>query len=95
MVRQFGSRAAMNTPIQGTAADIMKIAMINVYKKLKENNLKSKIVLQVHDEMMIETLEEEKEQVQNILKECMENAIKLNVPLIAEISEAKNWYECK
>jgi DNA polymerase-1 len=95
MVRQFGSRAAMNTPIQGTAADIMKIAMINVYKKLKENNLKSKIVLQVHDEMMIETLEEEKEQVKNILKECMENAIKLNVPLIAEISEAKNWYECK
>ena len=95
MVRQFGSRAAMNTPIQGTAADIMKIAMINVYKKLKEKNLKSKIVLQVHDEMMIEALEEEKEEVKNILKESMENAIKLDVPLIAEISEAKNWYECK
>ena len=95
MVRQFGARAAMNTPIQGTAADIMKIAMINVYNKLKENNLKSKIVLQVHDEMMIETVKEEKEQVKKILKESMENAAKLEVPLIAEISEADNWYECK
>ena len=95
MVRQFGTRAAMNTPIQGTAADIMKIAMINVYNKLKENNLKSKIVLQVHDEMMIETVKEEKEQVKKILKESMENAAKLEVPLIAEISEADNWYECK
>ena len=95
MVRQFGTRAAMNTPIQGTAADIMKIAMINVYNKLKENNFKSKIVLQVHDEMMIETVKEEKEQVKKILKESMENAAKLEVPLIAEISEADNWYECK
>ena len=95
MVRQFGARAAMNTPIQGTAADIMKIAMIDVYNKLKENNLKSKIVLQVHDEMMIETVKEEKEQVKKILKESMENAAKLEVPLIAEISEADNWYECK
>ncbi len=95
MVRQFGSRAAMNTPIQGTAADIMKIAMINVYRALKENNLKSKIILQVHDEMMIEALEEEKDKVKKILKESMESAIKLDVPLIAEISEAKNWYECK
>ena len=73
----------------------MKIAMINVYNKLKENNLKSKIVLQVHDEMMIETVNEEKEQVKKILKESMENAAKLEVPLIAEISEADNWYECK
>lgn len=95
MVRQFGARAAMNTPIQGTAADIMKIAMINVYRTLKENNLKSKIILQVHDEMMIEALEEEKDRVKKILKESMESAIKLDVPLIAEISEAKNWYECK
>lgn len=95
MVRQFGGRAAMNTPIQGTAADIMKIAMINVYKKLKERNLKSKIVLQVHDEMMIEALIEEKDDVKKILKESMENAIKLDVPLIAEISEANNWYEAK
>ena len=95
MVRQFGSRAAMNTPIQGTAADIMKIAMIKVYKKIKEQGLKSKIVLQVHDEMMIEVPIEEKEQVEKIMKESMESAASLKVPLIAEISSADNWYECK
>ena len=95
MVRQFGSRAAMNTPIQGTAADIMKIAMINVYKELKARNLNSKIVLQVHDEMMIEADIEEKDEVKELLKNCMESAITLKVPLIADISEADNWYECK
>ena len=94
-VRQFGIRAAMNTPIQGTAADIMKIAMINVYKRLKKENLKSKIVLQVHDEMMIEAPLSEAEKVKNIIKFEMENAVKLDVPLIAEVSEARNWYECK
>ena len=95
MVRQFGSRAAMNTPIQGTAADIMKIAMLKVYREIKNRGLKSKIVLQVHDEMMVEALEEEKEQIKEIMKQCMESAIELKVPLIADISEAKNWYECK
>ena len=95
MVRQFGQRAAMNTPIQGTAADIMKIAMINVLKELKKRKLKSKIVLQVHDEMMIEAVLEEVEEVKEILKNCMETAITLNVPLIAEVSEATNWYDCK
>ena len=95
MVRQFGSRAAMNTPIQGTAADIMKIAMINVYKELKKRNLKSKIVLQVHDEMMIEADINEKEEVKQLIKKCMESAIILKVPLIADMSEAENWYECK
>ena len=95
MVRQFGQRAAMNTPIQGTAADIMKIAMINVLKELKTKNMKSKIVLQVHDEMMIEAPLEEVEEIKEIIKKCMENACKLNVPLIAEVSEATNWYECK
>jgi len=95
MVRQFGSRAAMNTPIQGTAADIMKIAMINVYKELKRRNLKSKIVLQVHDEMLIEADNTEKEEIKEILKSCMEGAITLKVPLIADISEAENWYESK
>ena len=95
MVRQFGERAAMNTPIQGTAADIMKIAMINVYKKLIEEKLDAKIVLQVHDEMMIETSLEEAERVKEIVKNEMESAIELKVPLIAEVSEAENWYECK
>ena len=95
MVRQFGSRAAMNTPIQGTAADIMKIAMINVLRELKSRNMKSKIVLQVHDEMMIEAPLEEVDNVKDILQRCMESACKLNVPLIAEVSEAANWYDCK
>ena len=95
MVRQFGNRVAMNTPIQGTAADIMKIAMINVYNKLKENDLKSKILVQVHDELLIETKIEEKEQVEKILKQEMENVIKLKVPLIAELSGGNNWYEAK
>ena len=95
MVREFGKRAAMNTPIQGTAADIMKIAMINVYNKLKAEKLKSKIVLQVHDELLIETNDEEKEKVKQILKNGMESAAKLKVPLIAEISEATTWYDCK
>ena len=95
MVRQFGTRVAMNTPIQGTAADIMKIAMLKVNKELQKRELKSKIILQVHDEMMIEALENEKEEVKEILKRAMENAIKLDVPLIAEISEATNWYDCK
>ena len=95
MVRQFGNRAAMNTPIQGTAADIMKIAMIKVYKALKENNLKAKIVLQVHDEMMIEAPEDEIEKVKEILTNSMQSAANLKVPLIAEVSIAKNWYDCK
>ena len=95
MVRQFGARAAMNTPIQGTAADIMKIAMIKVFNEIKKRKLKSKIVLQVHDEMMIEAPIEEKEEIKTIIKDCMQAAAELKVPLIAEISEANNWYDCK
>ena len=95
MIREFGKRAAMNTPIQGTAADIMKIAMIKVLNEIKEKKLKSKIVLQVHDEMMIEAPIEEKEQIKQILKQSMESAATLKVPLIADISEATNWYDCK
>ena len=95
MVRQFGSRAAMNTPIQGTAADIMKIAMIKVLKEIEKRGLKSKIVLQVHDEMMIEAPIEEQEEIQKIVKDSMETATTLKVPLVAELSEAENWYDCK
>ena len=95
MIRKFGERAAMNTPIQGTAADIMKIAMIKVYEELKNKKLKSKIVLQIHDELIVETLEEEKIEVQKILKECMESAAKLLVPLTVEVEEGKNWYQAK
>ena len=95
MVRQFGERAAMNTPVQGTAADIMKIAMIKVFNELQKRDLKTKIVLQVHDEMMLEAPIEEKEEVKKLLQECMESAAILRVPLIAEVSEANNWYDCK
>ena len=95
MVRQFGARAAMNTPIQGTAADIMKIAMINVYNRLRKEKLDAQIILQVHDELIIETKIEEKEIVKTILKEEMENAMKLKVPLKVEVSEAENWYDAK
>lgn len=95
IVRQFGARAAMNTPIQGTAADIMKIAMIKVSEKLKKENVSAKIILQIHDELLIETKKEDSEKVKDIIKECMENAVKLDVPLKVEISEATNWYEVK
>ena len=95
MVRQFGSRVAMNTPIQGTAADIMKIAMINVNKALKENHINGKIVLQIHDELLLEVSKEDKQQAKGILKQCMENAMKLSVPLEVEISEGEDWYEVK
>lgn len=95
MVRQFGSRVAMNTPIQGTAADIMKIAMINVDKTLKEQKINGKIVLQIHDELLLEVSKEHKEQAKKILKECMEKAMELSVPLEVEISEGYSWYEVK
>ena len=95
MIRQFGSRAAMNTPIQGTAADIMKIAMINVFNKLQEEKLDAKLVLQIHDELIIECDEKIKEKVKEILQDCMENAAKLDVPLNVETSEATSWYDVK
>ncbi len=95
MVRKFGDRVAMNTPIQGSAADIMKIAMINVYRKLKEENLNSKLVLQVHDELLIETDISEKDRVKEILIFGMESAAKLLVPLKVEVEEGKNWYDAK
>ena len=95
MVRQFGARVAMNTPIQGTAADIMKIAMIEVNKRLEEEKLNAKLILQIHDELLIECKIEEKEKVKKILKESMENAVKLNIPLEVEVSEANNWYDVK
>ena len=90
MVRKFGDRAAMNSPVQGTAADIMKIAMIDVYNELKKRNLKSKIVLQIHDELIIEAVEEEQEEVKELLKKCMESAIQLKVPLEVEVEVRKN-----
>lgn len=95
MVRQFGNRIAMNTPIQGTAADIMKLAMINIYNKLNEQKLKSKIILQVHDELLIEAYPEEKEELEKLLKQEMENVIELKIPLKIDIEEGKNLYDAK
>lgn len=95
MQRQFGERVAMNAPIQGTAADIMKIAMINVYKRLKDEGLKSKLILQVHDELLIETHPDETEIVEKILHEEMEGACRLKVDLDIEVNSGINWYEAK
>lgn len=93
MQRQFGERVAMNAPIQGTAADIIKIAMVNVAKELKEKHFKSRIVLQVHDELLVETAMNEVEQVKEILVRNMEGAAKLHVPLDVEVEEGNNWDE--
>ncbi len=95
MVRQFGTRAAINMPIQGTAADIMKMAMIEVNKKIEEKGLNSKIVLQIHDELLLEVPKEEEESATELLKTAMENIVKLKVPLVAEVTKASNWYDCK
>ena len=83
----------MNAPIQGSAADIIKIAMINVYKKLEENNLKSKLILQVHDELIVEAKEDCAEKVAALLKEEMENAVKLTVPMTVDVNIGKTWYD--
>ncbi len=93
MQRSFGERVAMNAPIQGTAADIIKLAMIGVYHKLKELGLKSRLILQVHDELLIETAEDEVELVKNILDEQMKNAAKLSVALVVDTNEGANWLE--
>ena len=95
MQRSFGERVAMNSPIQGTAADIMKIAMIGVNKALKENQMKSRLVLQVHDELLIEAHQDEVDQVQEILKYEMEHAASLLVPLDIDMHVGENWYEAK
>ena len=95
MQREFGKRVAMNAPIQGTAADIMKIAMINVRDALKKNNLTSEILIQVHDELLLEIKTSEKEEVVKILQTEMENAYKLSVPLSVDLNVGENWYEAK
>lgn len=94
-LRLFGERAAMNMPLQGSSADIIKIAMLNVSKALKKAGLNAKLILQVHDELVIDAPEEEKEIAAEILKCEMENAVKLNVPLTVEVHTGKNWYEAK
>ena len=93
MQRQFGERIAMNSPIQGTAADIIKIAMIRVHRRLKEEHLRSRLILQVHDELLVETAPEEAEQVKEILSHEMRAAAELSVDLEVDMKAGKNWYE--
>lgn len=93
--RGFGERVAMNMPIQGTAADIIKIAMIRVYERLKEDFPKAKLIMQVHDELIIEAPENEAQKVAELLKETMENACELSVPLTVEVACGKTWYDTK
>lgn len=95
MQRSFGERVAMNSPIQGTAADIIKIAMIHVWRRLKEESLKSKLILQVHDELLLETAPEEEEQVRSILTEEMQSAAELSVKLEIDLHTGKDWYQAK
>ena len=95
MVRQVGERLAMNTPIQGSAADIIKIAMIKVYNALKEQGLKSRLILQVHDELIINTYKDEKDIVEKLLVENMESAFEMSVKLKADLNEGDSWYELK
>ena len=95
MTREFGKRIAMNSPIQGTAADIIKIAMINVYKRLKREKLKSRLLLQIHDELLIEALDNEIVRVKQIMEEEMVNAVKLKVALQIDMHEGNCWFDAK
>ena len=94
-IREFGKRAAMNTPVQGTAADIIKLAMVRVDQALRRENLRSRLILQVHDELLLECPPEEAERAARLLKECMEQVIDLAVPLLAEVHQGANWAEAK
>ena len=95
MQRAAGERAAMNMPIQGTAADIIKLAMIKVHRALQEGGYRSRLILQVHDELLIEAYKEEKDAVAKILKENMEHAADLLVPLDVDVHEGASWFEAK
>lgn len=94
-LRQFGERAAMNMPLQGTSADIIKIAMVNIRRALKRENMSARLILQVHDELVIEAPEAELDRAREILVDEMENAVKLKVPLKVDVHSGKNWYEAK
>ncbi|MBQ2755786.1 MAG: DNA polymerase I, partial [Oscillospiraceae bacterium] len=94
-MKAFGERVARNMPIQGSAADIIKLAMIRVYDRLRENNMKTKLILQVHDELILETTPDEKERAEEILRTEMMNAAQLAVPLEVDVHSGKNWLEAK
>jgi DNA polymerase I (EC 2.7.7.7) len=95
MLVQAGERMALNTPIQGSAADIIKLAMIKVYNRLKVERLEAKLILQVHDELIIDTPQNEHERVERLIKEEMEGAAKLFVPLTVDVNTGMSWYDVK
>ena len=95
MLQAFGERVAKNMPVQGTAADIIKIAMVKVYERLQKENLKARLIMQVHDELIVECPEEEKEKVALILKEEMESATEMKVKLLSDVHTGKTWYDAK
>ena len=90
----FGERAAMNMPLQGTASDIIKLAMIDIFETFKEKNLKVKMILQIHDELIFDVPKDELPVVYKIVKNKMENVVELHVPLVVDINYGENWYEC-
>ena len=94
-LRSFGERTAMNSPIQGTAADIIEIAMVDIYEEMKKQKVKSLMIAQVHDELIFDCLKEELEIVRKIVKEKMEGAVKLSIPLIADSNSGENWFVAK
>ena len=94
-MREFGKRAAMNTPVQGTAADIIKLAMVRVDDALRKRGLRSRLILQVHDELLLECPPEEVEAASALLRESMEQVMTLKVPLLAEVHTGANWAEAK
>ena len=95
IVKSLGERLAMNTPIQGSAADIIKLAMVKVYNELQKKNLKSTLILQVHDELILNVYKDELEEVKELVKTQMENVMDLEVPLEVSMSIGDNWYEAK
>lgn len=94
-IKMFGERLAMNTPIQGTAADIIKIAMVNVYRRIKTEGLKSRLILQVHDELVLEAHKDELEYIKELVRGEMEGALSLSVPLTVDINIGNDWYDAK
>lgn len=94
-IRSFGERIALNTPIQGSAADIIKISMVKVYNELKKRNMKSRLIIQIHDELVVDAVEDEVEEVKKIMRELMENSVDLNVKLSVDMNTGKNLYESK
>ena len=95
MIREFGKRAAMNAPIQGSAADLIKLAMIRIDKAMKEKKVKSRMILQVHDELIFEVPQDEIDMMKALINDGMVNAMSLKVPLTAECAVGKDWYEAK